>query len=203
VKGDIMKVKKYLCLAAVATISICSVVLSQGYPNIDALTRPSPESASMLLYGIKRISVDVEIRVNGAYLSKYNETISHKNFISEVTKQLKKNTNALLRPKYDADGCIWVDIQLTTKEETEFVAANISVSFAEHMPWKRKPVWFQPNDTHFHGTTWQSRATLLVHKDKLSEEILKCVRLLSDRFCVIFWGKQMYEDTQPKKPKDQ
>ena len=86
----------------------------------------------------------------------------------------------------DADGCIWVDIQLTTREETEFLAANISVSFVERMPLKRIPTGVA-SDFLFNGTTWQSRATLLVHKDKLSEEVSKCVQLLVHRFCIIFW----------------
>jgi hypothetical protein len=185
-------------------MSACAIMFGRiGIdPDIDALTRPTPMTAIMILRGVKKVSVDVDIRANGAYLSEYNETISHKNLFTQVTKQLKKQTNALLRSKYDADGCIWVDIQLTTKEETQFVAANISVSFAERMPWKRKPMWLQTTDTHFYGTTWQSRATLLVHKDKLNEEVPKCVRLLSDRFCAIFWGKQIYEETQSKTQKD-
>jgi hypothetical protein len=201
VKGDIMKVKKYLFLAAAVSISICAVVLSRGYPNIDAITRPSPDTAVILLYGIKSIWVDVEIRANGSYCSKYKGTLSHKNLLTEVTRQLKK-ANVLLKSETDADGSIWVDIQITTREETQFVAANISVAFAERMPLKRKPMWPTPTVSHFYGTTWQSRATLLVHKDKLSEEVQKCVQYLVRDFSFNFLLKQTYEKTQPKQQKE-
>jgi hypothetical protein len=200
-----MKAKKYLCLATAVSISVCTVVFGRIRfdDSIDALTRPSPESALILLYGIKSISVDLEIRVNGSYYSDYNRILSHKYLFTEVTKQLKEETNVvLLKSDVAADGCIWADIQLTTREETEFVAANISVSFVERMPLKRIPPRVV-SDFRFYGTTWQSRATLLVHKDKLSEEIPKCLRLLVHRFCLIFYGKQMYEETQPKKHKDE
>jgi len=63
-KGDIMKVKKYLCLAAAVIISMYAVVLSQGYPNIDALTRPSDDSAVILLLGVKSVSVTLLVHSN-------------------------------------------------------------------------------------------------------------------------------------------
>ena len=91
-----MKVKKYLCTTAIVTISICAIVLSQSYTDIDALTRPSPESALILLYGIKSISVDVEIRVNGSYYSDYNGILSQKHLFTEVTRQLKEEANVVL-----------------------------------------------------------------------------------------------------------
>lgn len=182
-----MKVKKYLCLAAAVSMSACAIMFGRiGIdPDIDALTRPTPMTAIMILRGVKKVSVDVDIRANGAYLSEYNETISHKNLFTQVTKQLKKQTNALLRSKYDADGCIWVDIQLTTKEETQFVAANISVSFAERMPLERIPPRFV-KDYPVGGTTWQSRKTLILHNNEISEEVPKYVRYMVDHFCRVF-----------------
>lgn len=57
-----MKVKKYLCLAAAVSISICAVVSGRIY--IDALTRPSDDSANILLLGIKSVWVDTLIHSN-------------------------------------------------------------------------------------------------------------------------------------------
>jgi hypothetical protein len=188
-KGEKMKVKKYLWISAAVTISVCAVVFSRSDKSIDAWTRPTPMTAFKALYGVNSVSLYVEIRANGSYYSDYKKgVLSSNNLSSSIRKQLKEQTNVvLLSSNSSADGHIWADIQITTREETEFAAANITVSFVEQIPPK------VVNDFNIDGTTWQSRATLLVHKDELGEEVEKCVRILGGRFCGIFRGKQMFE----------
>ena len=197
-----MKVKKYLFILAAVSISVCSVVLSRIDNDIDALTRPTEGTAFKVLYGVNSVSVNVEIRANGSSYSDDKGVLSRYNLTSSIRQQLKEQTNVvLLESNTGADGRIWADIQITTREETEFAAANISVSFVERMPKDRIPPRVV-KDFNIYGTTWQSRATLLVHKDELSEEVEKCVRVLVGHFCWIFREKQMFEKSHEKSRKN-
>lgn len=197
-----MKLKKYLLISAAVIMSVCAVVLSRSDKSIDAWTRPTPMTAARVLSGVKRISVYVEIRANGSYNFDYKGELSRKNLSSSIRQQLKEETNgALLKSDTGADGRIRAEIQITTREETEFAAANISVSFVERMSKDR----IEPRvvkDFNIDGTTWQSRATLLVHKDEVSEEVEKCVRVLVGHFCWIFREKQMFEKSHQKSRKN-
>ena len=192
-----MKMKKYLFISAAVTMSVCAVVFSRSDKSIDAWTRPTPMAALNVLYGVKRVSVYVQIRANGSYNFDYKGVLSSNNLSGSISKQLKEQTNGvLLESDTGADGRIRAAIQITTREETEFAAANISVSFVERMPSDRIPPRVA-NDFNIYGTTWQSRATLLVHKDEVSEEVPRCLRLLVGNFCRIFRGKQLFEESQP------
>jgi hypothetical protein len=193
-----MKVKKYLFISAAVTMSICAVVLSRSDKSIDAWTRPTPMTAFKALYGVNSVSVYVEIRANGSCNLDDKGVLSRYNLSSSIRKQLKEETNVVLTNSGSgADGHIRADIQITTREETEFAAANITVSFVERMPKDRIPPRVV-NDFIIDGTTWQSRATLLVRKDELSEEVEKCVRFMVGRFCWIFRGKQGFEKSYEK-----
>ncbi|MHC4537657.1 MAG: hypothetical protein ACYS6K_27300 [Planctomycetota bacterium] len=192
-----MKVKKYLFISAAVTMSICAVVLSRSDKSIDAWTRPTPMAAIKALYGVYSVSVYVEIRANGSYDSDYKGVLSRYNLSSSIRQQLKEETNVvLLESDSCADGRIWAEIQITTREETEFAAANITVSFVDRIES------CVVKDFHLDGTTWQSQATLLVHKDELSEEVSKCVRVLVGNFCRIFRGKQEFEKSYEKSRKE-
>lgn len=177
-----MKVKKYLCLAAAVTISACAIMFGRiGIdPDIDAITRPSDDSAVILLLGVKSVSVSVLVHSN---VRSYYEVLWRKNLSSGISKQLKE---AGVDVKYSReDAKILVDIQLATRKETEFVAANISVSFVERMPLERIPPRVV-KDYPVGGTTWQSRLTLLLHKNEISKEVPKCLRSMVGHFCRVF-----------------
>ena len=197
-----MKVKKYLFISAAVTMSVCAVVLSRSDKSIDAWTRPTPMTAARVLSGVKRVSVYVGIRANGVSYLDYKGVLSSNNLSSSISKQLKEQTNGvLLKSDTGADGRIRAEIQITTREETEFAAANLSVSFVERMSKDRN----EPRvvkDFNIDGTTWQSRATLLVHKDELSEELENCVRVLVGQFCWIFREKQKFEKSHQKSRKE-
>lgn len=194
-----MKVKKYLCLAAAVTISICAVVFGFSpflfdHIIVDALTRPSEETAAMLLSGIQYVWVEIEIRSN---VPSYYEQLSSKNLSAEIAKQLEENTDILIYREY-ADGDILVDIQLKGRKETEFVAVSIAVSFAERVELERFDSWY------FTGITWQSRRTLLVHKNKIMEEVPKNLQYLVRHLCTLLpHHRKAWEKSQAKKQKDQ
>jgi hypothetical protein len=176
-KGDVMKVKKYLCITAIVTISVCTVVFGLPFFTdntiVDALTRPSEETASMLLGGVKSVWVEIEIRSN--VRSNY-EQLSSKNLSTEIEKQLKEKTDVVINGSWPY--CrILADIQLKGKKETEFVAADISVSFAEQV----RPERF--SEYYFPGITWQSRKTLLIRRDEVSEEVPKHLGYLVMHLC--------------------
>ena len=85
-----MKVKKYLCITAVLSISFCAVVfgLSRYFFHhyvFDALTRPTEDTAVYLLEGVKSVWVEIEIRSN---VPSYEERLSNKNFTAEIAQLL-------------------------------------------------------------------------------------------------------------------
>jgi hypothetical protein len=175
-----MKVKKYTCLVAAVIISMYAVVLSQGYPNIDALTRPSDDSANILLLGIKSVWVDTLIHSN---VRSYKGGLSSIDLDDSVIKQLSK-AGVVVTSDAAYDARFLVDIQLAKRKETEFVAANISVSFTERVPLERIPPRFK--GFLLWGTTWQSRKTLILHNNEISKEVPKCLRSMVGHFCRVF-----------------
>jgi len=187
-----MKVKKYLCLVAAVTISICAIVSGRIY--IDALTRPSDDSANILLLGIKSVWVDTLIHSN---VRSYNGGLSSRNLDASVIEQLNK-AGVVVTSDAAYDARFLVDIQLAKRKETEFVAANISVSFFERVSLKRIqqrfkgfPLW---------GTTWQSRKTLILHNDEISEEVPKYLGYMVGHFCRIFHeSKHVFPFLPPEK----
>jgi hypothetical protein len=192
-----MKVKKYLYLAAAVSISICAVVFGFNRylfdHSIDALTRPSEDTALCLLSTIQYVWVEVEIRSN---VPSYYEQLSSKNLSAEIAKQLEENTDILVYREY-ADGDILVDIQLKGRKETEFVAVSIAVSVA-NTAMKR----FSFSD--YTGITWQSQKTLLVHKNKIMEEVPKDLQYLVRHLCTLLpHHRKAWEKSQAKKQKDQ
>jgi hypothetical protein len=182
-----MKVKKYLCLVAIVSISFCAVVLSRNYHILDAITRPSDSTASMLLKGIDSFWVDMVVRPTKVFS---NYEIPSENLTSIISKQLKE-AGVPLTARAKADAQILVEIQTKTREGTDFVAVNISVSLIEGVPLERiHPKLFQ--SYIIVGTTWQSRMTLLIHKSEISEEVPKCLRLLVGHFCKVFSESKAY-----------
>jgi hypothetical protein len=161
---------------------------------VDALTRPSEETASMLLSKVKSVWVEIEIRSN---VRSYYEQLSNENLSVDIAKQLDEYTDVVVKKRY-ADGDILVDIQLKGNEDTEYVAVSIAVSFAESVELERFDGWY------FTGITWQSRRTLLIHKSEISEEVPKNIRYLVDHLCKLLkWSKKLEKYLSPKKQKDQ
>jgi hypothetical protein len=182
-----MKAKKYLCITAVVTISVCAVVLSRNYPIVDAITRPSDDTTSMLLKGINSFWVDMVVRPTKVFS---NYEISSRDLESIISKQLKEAGVVLTGPG-KADVHFLAEIQTKTREGTDFVAVNISVSLNEGVPLERiHPRLFQ--SYIIMGTTWQSRMTLLLHKSEISKEVPKCLRLLVGHFCHVFRESRTY-----------
>ncbi|NIS51733.1 MAG: hypothetical protein GWN00_33015 [Aliifodinibius sp.] len=178
-----MKLKKYLCLTAAVTISFCAVVLSRNYHILDAITRPSDSTASIMFKGIDSFRVDMVVRPSKVFS---NYEIPSEKLTSIILKQLKE-AGVVVKARPKADAQILVEIQTKTREGTDFVAVNISVSLIEGVPLERiHPKLYEVSGIGIYGTTWQSRMTLLVHKSEISEEVPKCLRLLVGHFCKVF-----------------
>ena len=173
-----MKVKKYLCIMAVVTVSVCAIVSGRIY--IDALTRPSDDSANILLSGVKSVWADTLIHSN---VRSYNGGLSSRDLDASVIEQLNK-AGVVVTNDAAYEARFLVDIQLAKRKETEFVAANISVSFTERVPLER--IQQRLKDFPIWGTTWQSRKTLILHNKEISEEVPKYLRYMVGHFCRVF-----------------
>jgi hypothetical protein len=189
-----MKVKKYLYLAAAVYISFCAIVFGCcrylfDY-SIDALTRPTVETASFLLKDVKSVWVEIKIR---SKVPSYYEQLSNKNLSAEIEKQLDEYTDVAVK-EYKADGDILVDIQLKERKETEFVAVSIAVSVANTGPERSLGC--------FTGITWQSQKVLLVHKNKIMEEVPKNIQYLVRHLCHFLPNEKAWKKSQAKKQKD-
>ena len=134
-------------------------------------------------------------------MQSYKGELSSIDLDDGVIEQLNK-TGVVVTGDAAYDARFLVDIQLAKRKETEFVAANISVSFTERVPLERIPSRFK--GIPIWCTTWQSRKTLILHNNEISEEVPKYLRCLVDHFCrVLPESKKVEKYLTPKKKKDE
>lgn len=178
-----MRMKNYIILVVIAVLSVSMFVLVRPLAaTIDAITRPSDDTAVLLLTGIKNVIVVSNVHHHGDK-SDY-EDFSKIDWYKGIVYQLQKNglKIANLEP---ADGMVVLDIHLATNKETEFVAVNLRLSFLEELKMKRIPLktlseWSHP------CITWQSSHTLMLHRNNLDIEVRKRVQNMVWHFCRIY-----------------
>lgn len=180
-----MRTKHYI-LPAVITALAVSIFVSGGPPKeyIDAITRPSENTATLLLKGIKNVVVNDRFRHFGS-------SPDYKDFLkidwSKDIESILQESGLETANYHEADGLILLNIELTTNKETKFVAVSLRLSFVETLKIKRAhPAYYFTGSRLYNCTTWQSSKTLILHGNDLKTEVQKHVQNMVGNFCRIY-----------------
>jgi hypothetical protein len=179
-----MQVKYYIIPAAITVLAISIFVSGTSLTeSIDAITRPSPDTAAALMIGIDKVFVYRKFHFHGDK-SGYKDV--HKNLIKvnwreDIENQLKKSGLKIEQQEYP-DGMVLIDIDLAASKTTEFIAVNLRLSFVEGFQLDRIPIKGS-HERRFNCTTYQSCKTLILHRNELNSEVQKHVQDMVGNFC--------------------
>jgi hypothetical protein len=180
-----MRIKNYMIPVVITALAV-SILVSGGHPKeyIDAITRPSDNTATILLKGIKNVVVK-------DYFNHFGSSPDYKDFSkidwSRDIESLLQQSGLKTANYHEADGLILLNIELATNKETELAAVNLRLSFVETLKIKRAtPKYYFTGARLYNCTTWQASKTLLIHGNDLKTEVQKHVRNMVGNFCRIY-----------------